>query len=298
MKVSNVGTRAVAVLALCLCAPWSRGDGDGPDRAVTAAEKAFASKTLGVIAGALPAPPAGWKEVEKPSTAAPGKVFEGVEKGSMRLSYKGKWLDQGQKDRQGRKVQDAVMKSASSGAMESMDQDMGTLQEEQQKIMEEMMQAAQKQDQAGMAKAQKKLAALQQKQRRATNGFAAPVEAAAASAAPQDACLEVTVEINQTTVGLVRTKPLKVPGAERAFLLGDGDKGRRDCPYGRAVVVLGAWDKGRVGGDYLYLKSNWRDGMPHTSVKNMLVSVRAGEARTKEYLGAVKWDELAGLLAK
>ncbi|MFA6004122.1 MAG: hypothetical protein WC881_08640 [Elusimicrobiota bacterium] len=298
MRFQTLSALILIPLSLGLSPRPARADGDGPSRPSTPAEKAFFSKTLGTIERALPAPPAKWNPTEKPSLTPPSTVFEGVEKSGIRFQYKGKWFDQAQKTRQGQKLQGAIMDSAQGRDMEALGNQMESLQAEQQKIMEEMLRASQRQDKAAMAKVRGKLAEFQKRQQQALSGFSAPQEQALKDSPISDACLEIEVTVNHTSIGLAKTAPLAVPGAERAFRLNDGDPGRKDCPYGRAVALLGAWDAGRVGGDYLYFKSNWRGGIPHPAAKNMIISVRASDQRAEAYLRAVKWDELKALIVK
>jgi hypothetical protein len=274
-------------------------DGDGPDRPVTPAEKAYFSKILNTIDQALPRPPANWVVKEKPSTNPPMVVPEKSEKGAFRSQYKGYWFDQSQKERQTQKLREYSMKSPPKEQdMEAMQKEMIALQEEQQKIMEELVRASQKNDKGAVQSAQEKLQALQKKNRQASGAIFAPHEQALKDFPISDACLQVEVTVNHTSVGLRKAAPLSIPGVSRAFILDDGNPGNKDCPYGKAVVLLGAWDGGKAGGEYTYFRSNWREGIPHPSAKNMIIEVRASEQRAKDYLKSVNWNALNALLVK
>jgi hypothetical protein len=243
-----------------------------PPRALTPAEKTFFTRILGTIERALPPAPERWAATEKPSTAPPKDVAEGSEKGAFMVRYNGQWFDQSQREWQSR-----------------IPADLATLQQEQQEAMAEMMQASQSRDRDGMKRAKEKLMAIQQ---RSLPSF--PTKRTAVS----DACLQVRVTVNDFAVGLKNAVPLSLPGVSRAFAVDDGNPDMRDCPYGKTVVLLGAWDNGRAGGEYTYFRSNWREGMPHPSAKNMILEVRASDQRAKAYLQAVQWDVLKGLLAQ
>ncbi len=276
-----------------------RADGDGPDRPLAPAEKAYFSKILSTIELALPRPPAGWITTEKPSTSPPDVVPEKSEKGPFKARYKGQWFDQSQKQRQTQKLQEYSMKSPPKERdIEAMQKQMDTLHMEQQKVMEELVSASQKNDKAALRSAQEKIQAIQQKSRQVSGAIFDPHEQVLKDFPISDACLQVEVTVNHTSVGLKKAAPLSLPGIPRAFTVDDGNPGMKDCPYGKAVVLLGAWDSGRAGGEYTYFRSNWREGIPHPSAKNMIIEIRAGEQRAKEYLRSVKWDALNALLVK
>lgn len=288
----------VMVLMLMLGTKEARADGDGPDRPVTPAEKAYFSKILNTIDQALPRPPANWVVKEKPSTNPPSVVPEKSEKGAFRSQYKGYWFDQSQKDRQTQKIQEYSMKSPPKDRdIEAMQMQMNAVQEEQQKILEELVKASQKNDKAAVQRAQEKLQALQKKTREASGAIFAPHEQALKDYPISDACLQVEVTVNHTSAGLKKAAPAGIPGLSKAFMINDGNSGK-DCPYGKAVVLLGAWDSGRAGGEYTYFRSNWREGIPHPAAKNMIIEIRASEQRAKEYLKSVNWDALNALIVK
>ncbi|MDQ1331436.1 MAG: hypothetical protein QG578_1704 [Thermodesulfobacteriota bacterium] len=274
-------------------------DGDGPDRPLTPAEKAYFSKILTTIDTALPKPPANWATIEKPSTSPPNVVPENSGKGSFKARYKGQWFDQSQKQRQTQKIQEYSMKSPPKERdIDTMQKQMDSLLAEQQKVMEELVNASRKNDKAALQSAQVKLQALQKKNQQATGAMFAPQEQALKEYPISDACLQVEVTVNHTSVGLKKAVPLNLPSLPKAFMVDDGNPGNRDCPYGKAVVLLGAWDNGRAGGEYTYFRSNWREGIPHPSAKNMIIEIRASEQRAVAYLKSVKWDALNGLLVK
>jgi hypothetical protein len=276
-----------------------RADGDGPDRPLTPAEKTYFSKILSTIDLALPRPPANWVTTEKPSTSPPNAVPEKSEKGPFKARYKGQWFDESQKQRQTQKLQEYSMKSPPKERdIEAMQKQMDTLRVEQQKAMEELVKASQKNDKAALQSAQEKLQAIQKKTQQASSAIFAPHEQMLKDFPISDACLQVEVTVNHTSVGLRKAVPLSLPGVPRAFMVDDGNSGMKDCPYGKAVVLLGAWDNGQAGGEYTYFRSNWREGIPHPSAKNMIIEIRAGEQRAREYLGSVKWDSLNALLVK
>lgn len=276
-----------------------RADGDGPDRPLTPAEKAYFSKILSTIDLALPRPPTNWVTTEKPSTSPPNVVSEKADKGPYKARYKGQWFDQSQKQRQTQKLQEYSLKSPPKERdIEAMQKQMDALREEQQKVMDELVKASQKNDKAALQNAQEKLQALQKKSQQASSTIFAPHEQVLKDFPISDACLQVEVTVNDTSVGLKKAVPLSLPGVPKAFMVDDGNPGMQDCPYGKAVVLLGAWDNGRAGGEYTYFRSNWREGTHHPSAKNMIIEIRAGEQRSKAYLGSVKWDELKALLVK
>lgn len=276
-----------------------RADGDGPERPLTPAEKAYFNKILSAIDRALPRPPANWVTNEKPSTNPPKTVPEKSEKGPFKARYKGQWFDQSQKQRQAQKLQEYAVKSLpKEGDIEAMQKEQDVLREEQQKVMEELVKASQENDKAALQRAQEKFQALQKKSRQASSTLFAPNEQVLKDFPISDACLQVEVTVNHTSVGLKKAVPLRLTGVPRAFMCDDGDPGRKDCPYGKAVVFLGAWDNGQAEGEYTYFRSNWREGIPHPSAKNMIIEIRASEQRAREYLRAVKWDSLNVLLTK
>lgn len=262
-------------LTIAAAASMAHADGDAPQRPATKAEKAFYNKVLGTIAKALPAAPANWTVKEKPSTTPPKGVPEGSENGgSLQARYKGQWAAQSSKDNQ-------ELPGASSAG-------------EMQKAMEEMMTAMQEQDTAGYKKAQAKIQALQQGQMDAYSQQRKPKK----NAPVKDACLQVDVRVNERAVGLKKAKAIEVEGPSMAFLVNDADPYKKDCPYGKAVGVLGAWKDPDVGGEYTYLRSNWPEGLPHTAAKNIIVEVRASEQRASEYLRSVDWEALKSLLVQ
>jgi len=274
-------------------------DGDGPDRPLTAVEKAYFIKILSTIDTAFPKPPANWVVKEKPSTNPPLVVPEKSEKGAFKAHYKGNWFDQSQKERQAQKLREYSMKSPPQEQdMDAMQKQMDLILKEQQKVMDELVKASQKNDKASVQSAQEKIQALQKKSREATGTIFAPHEQALKDFPVSDACLQVEVMVNHTSVGLRKALPLITPGVSRAFILDDGNPGMKDCPYGKTVVLLGAWDSGRAGGEYTYFRSNWREGIPHPSAKNMIIEIRASEQRAKEYLKSVNWNALNALLVK
>ncbi len=291
---------AGCLLAVLLCSGMARADGDGPTRALTAGEKAAFSNTLDTIAKALPPPPSGWIVKVKPSSLPPATVFEKAEKGPGKLRYTGRWLDQSQKERRAAKEREQAM-NAKPPSTREMDARMSATEkrmEAQKKIFEEITAAAQKGDQAAMKKAQEKLNVLQRENQAAMQEMYPSQVKAAADAPIADGCLEIEVTVNETAVGLLRIKPLGLPGLQSAWQVDDGNPQMRDCPHGRAVVLLGAWRQSSTDRGYTYFRSSWPDGTPHTKVKNILVSVRASETRSRDYLSRVKWDELNRLLAK
>jgi len=274
-------------------------DGDGPDRPLTPVERAYFSKILSTIDLALPRPPANWVTTEKPSTSPPNVVPEKSEKGPFKAHYKGQWFDQSQKQRQTQKLQEYSMKSPPKERdIEAMQKNMDALREEQQKVMDELVRASQKNDKAALQSAQEKLQALQKKSQQASSMIFAQHEQVLKDFPISDACLQVEVTVNHTSVGLKKALPLSLPSVPRAFMIDDGNPGMQDCPYGKAVVLLGAWDNGRAGGEYTYFRSNWREGIPHPSAKNMIIEIRASEQRAKAYLRSVNWDALNALLVK
>jgi hypothetical protein len=292
-------TLGFLILSVTFGAHHLFADGDGPDRPLTPAEKSYFSKTLGTIDRALPRPPAKWVAKAKPSTNPPNVVPEKFEKGPFKARYTGQWFDQSQKERQAQKIQEYAMKSPPKQRdLDAMEKQMDALRKEQQEVMDELIKASQKNDKAALQKAQEKLQALQKKSQQASSGLFAPQEQALKDFPISDACLQVEVTVNQTSVGLKKAVPLSIPGVPKAFIVDDGNPGMKDCPYGKAVVFLGAWDKGRAEGEYTYFRSNWREGIPHPSAKNMIIEVRASEERAKSYLRSVKWDALNELLVK
>jgi hypothetical protein len=120
--------------------------------------------------------------------------------------------------------------------------------------------AAQKGDQAAMKRAQDKLNALQRENQAAMQEMYSPQTKAAADTPITDACLEIEVKVNETTAGLQRVKPLGLLGLQSAWLVNDGNPRMSDCPYGRAVVLLGAWKQGSTDRGYTYFRSSWPEG--------------------------------------
>lgn len=67
--LSRLAVVAVVILAVGLCAL-----GDGDTRVASAAEKACAGKTLGILYGAIPPPAAGWTVVRRSDPNPPSYV--------------------------------------------------------------------------------------------------------------------------------------------------------------------------------------------------------------------------------
>lgn len=297
MKSKNILSFIVVIFFNLFLAQQALADGDGPTRPLTAGEKTFLGKVFRTIEKSLPPATAGWEQTRKP--AYPKEVPEHVEKGAFRTVYRADWLDQSQKTQRQQKLQNYMTKNQPKKSdMEAMAKQMDMSIQEQEKIMDELLKATQRNDQAGVRKAQEKLNALQQKNQQAINKTMAGQMQAVKESEIADGCLQVEIVLNETTTGLKKATPLKIAGAPRAFRLDDGNSGGKDCPYGRSVVLLGAWDNGRPGGDYTYYRGNWRKGLPHPSIKNMLITVRASDKRALDYLRAVKWSALNDLIAQ
>ena len=297
MKSKNILALICIAFFVLLHAQQALPDGDGPSRPLTTGEKTFLDKAFRTIETSLPPAAAGWEQTRKP--ALPKQVPEHVEKGAFRTLYQADWLDQSQKTQRQQKLQDYMMKNQpKKNDMDAMEKQMNASMKEQEKIMEELMKASQRNDQAGVRKAQEKLNALQQKNQQSVNKAMAGQTQAMKESELVDGCLQVEIVLNETTTGLKKASPLKIAGTPRAFRLDDGNAGGKDCPYGRSVVLLGAWDNGRPGGEYTYYRGNWREGLPHPSIKNMLISVRASDKRALDYLRTVKWSALNDLIAR
>ena len=297
MKSRNILFPILIAVFVLIQAQHALTDGDGPSRPLTAVEKTYLGKVFGTIEKSLPPAPAGWTQTRQP--AFPKEVPEHVEKGAFRTIYQADWLDQSQKTQRQQKLQDYMVKNQpKKNDMDDMEKQMNVSMKEQEKIMDELMKASQRNDQAGIKKAQEKLNALQQKNQQSMNKVMAGQKQAVKESEIVDGCLQVEIVLNETTTGLKKASPLKIAGAPRAVRLDDGNSGGKDCPYGRSVVLLGAWDNGRPGGEYTYYRGNWREGLPHPSIKNMLITVRASDKRALDYLRTVKWSALNDLIAK
>jgi hypothetical protein len=297
MKSKNILFLILIVFFVLLFAQQTLADGDGPSRPLTAGEKAFLGEVFRTIEKSLPPAAAGWEQTRKP--AYPKEVPDHVEKGAFRTVYRADWLDQSQKTQRQQKLQNYMTNNQPKKSdMEAMAKQMDMSIQEQEKIMEELLKASQRNDQAGVRKAQEKLNALQQRNQQSMNKAMAGQMQAVKESEMVDGCLQVEIVLNETTTGLKKASPLKIAGAPRAFKLDDGNSGGKDCPYGRSVVLLGAWDNGRPGSDYTYYRGNWRNGIPHPSIKNMLITVRASDKRALDYLRAVKWSALNDLIAQ
>lgn len=262
------------VFAVVSAVSQARADGDGPTRPATIAERAFYGNVLKTIDTALPPAPANWRAVTKPSTEPPKNVYEN---GSYRLKYEGNWLDQSQKP-------------DPSAEMKSHEQNSQAMQE----AIEQMMRASQSGDKEAYKAAQAKMMEAMGGSKQAV----ASRKQQSKNPPISDACLQVEVVINNTAIGLKKAVPLNVKGVINAFMLDDGNKDNKDCPYGQGVVLLGSWGNADRGGEYTYFRPKLRQEIPHPKVENMAIKARASKERVNKYFNAVKWDKLNALMVR
>jgi hypothetical protein len=275
MKSKITLAASIMVLAVTAVVNQARADGDAPTRPATVAEKSFYGNVVKTIEAALPAAPANWSLITKPSTEPPKEVYEN---GSYRVKYTGSWLKSAKPD--------------PSAGMKSLEMNSKAMQE----AMEQLMKASQSGDKAAYAAAEAKMKA-------AMGGSTQTLASASQKQAPEsspagDSCLQVEVTINDTSIGLKKATPLNVQGAARAFLLDDGNKSNEDCPHGQGVVLLGPWGNPDRPSEYTYFRTSLRKEIPFPKVENMTIKVRASQQRVNEYFNSIKWDKLNSLLAK
>jgi hypothetical protein len=252
----------------------ARTDGDAPSRPATVPEKNFYGNVLKTIDSALPPAPANWKAVTKPLIEPPKEVFEN---GSYRAKYTGSWLNQAQKPDPAAGM---MIPGQNSAALEE--------------AMQQMMKASQSGDTKAFEAAQAKMMGAMGSSKQTLAARKQPTDESSAG----DSCLQVEVVINDTAIGLRKSTPLNISGIGKAFLLDDGNKSMKDCPYGQGVVLLGRWGKADPAGEYTYFRTSLRKEIPFPKVENIAVKVRASKERINEYLNSVKWDKLNSLLAK
>ena len=143
------------------------------------------------------------------------------------MRYTGQWFDQSRKELRAAKEREYAMNAKPPSARE-MDARINATEKRmdaQKKIYEEITAAAQKGDQAAMKKAQEKLNVLQREDQAAMQEMYPSQPKAAADAPIVDGCLEIDVTVNETAVGLLRIKPLGLPGLPSARTLAKKGKG-------------------------------------------------------------------------
>jgi len=278
--ISRLAVVAVVILAVGLCA-WA----DGDTRVASAAERACAGKTLGILCGAIPPPAAGWTVVRR-SDANPPSFVAGTRPVPMNLVCEQEWQDKG-------KIQAA--QSASMTAMANIKPDKSAeaaaaaALKKFEQVMAAVTAAAQKNDQAELKRLQPEMDAASKAYQAAMMAQNKGMMDAVAVAKTTDSEAKIRVEANGGYEFLeVSVQETVAPGVTAYRGAGRSDE------EGATWVFLGPW---QITKDHSSTRFQIRPLQgPSCAVVSVVLRVDATRARALAILQKVDWTALKALL--
>jgi len=269
---------SIIVFILLVSISYSSADGGGPQRKITAAEKAFYEAVYKTLLAALPKVPEGWQAEEGEEYAAPEDVSEGFGKEPVRV-----YVHRGYKRIIPEKEQ-----------QEKMDIGAGIMKENQaafEKIMKKQEELAARMAKAGEAMDMAEIERLKPEVEK--NGKLAEELAKAQDKKLSDSpfgdlskniAASVHFEVNEPSYDVLDNAKEIAPagGARAAFRYELDPAEKKDGREGRTVCLFGKWEKVKDG-ERVMMNAKIDAGLPHTTVQSVKVEI-TGAAETVEKL--------------
>jgi hypothetical protein len=287
MKKMQLCLWALAWCAWLTVPAW----GDGPSRPATAAEKAYALRTLTAVSQALPQPLPGFQVVESTPLSPVERVSPGVEAAPMPLDYTVSWLNPEQAAKE-RAAEDAALSRAAAQVNAPAAQArQKALADRLNKTAAEYGRALEKHDQAKAAALQKEMEAIGREltqQGQAQNA----VLKNETKGLTQRSRLTIWVRVNDFSIDQPArlAKDLGPVSGNLGFAFHD-DEGKFED---HLLVMIGPWKSRQENQQVIYEAS--QAARPHTQAQTLTVTVRGDPALARQALSKVAWKALQALI--
>lgn len=266
--------------------------GDGGTRPATQAEKAFADRLGGVLVKALPPAPAGWRVAELSRPETPSWMPLSDRPHPMEIAVRARWQD----DKKLQESQGKMIQAMGSVKKDPADEGrLDVIQKKQNDLAKALGQAAEKGDSAGVQRIQKEMEPLNKEMSDILTRQAKAFKDAMQSASVRDAEVDIALKANATYAYLSEPVSKDAPVAGLAAYRVEPKQREGDSPQeGTTYVVMGNWRTVSEGGA-LRLTSETA-GAPTTSLKTLLVEIKADKARARAILEKLDWASLKALM--
>ncbi len=283
--------RWAGVAVLAAGAGWA-ALGDGGTRPATQAEKAFALKVGTTFTKVMPTAPAGWRVAEQSKPEAPSWMPLGDRPHPMQVGAMVKWQD----DKKLQESQTKMMQAMGSIKKDPADEArLKVLGQKQGQLAKALGDAAGKGDTAALGKIQKELEPVNKEMADIMNRQAKAYTTAMSSASARDAEVEIHLKANETELWLPERASKEAPVAGGiAYRVEEEQREGEGWREGTTYVLVGSWKTLQEGGATRLTAET--AGAPTTSLKTLLVEVKADKARARGILEKLDWASLKALM--
>ena len=292
VRYCRLGSFALTVL-LCASSVWA----DGPSRPATPAEQAYYTTHMQAFQAALPPAPEGWETGDGTRIQTPERVGEGVEEGPpLSLGYFVEWRDTSRLQAAEANREARLLKKASQARPAGEEERLARF----EKLTAELGQAF---DQGDMLQAQQLQKEIERYAETLEGGFQeddAQHLRLMRETSPHDVRAIVRMRANHFSEGFTGEPRVLAPvGGSTLTVRTAGDySSQGEGEEGTTYVFLGKGWQVRHDEGSTSVEAEAPEGLPHTTLCTLVVTVQADEARARQLCDRIDWGGMQALLRK